>query len=62
VRPDGLEKHCIELARMLDKNRASRKSVVFAHPVLWICSGFSTDVCKNSGFLVSAVSSAAMTV
>jgi hypothetical protein len=34
----------------------------FAHPVLWICSGFSTDVCKNSGFLVSAVSSAAMTV
>jgi hypothetical protein len=62
VRSDGLEKHCIQLAPMLDKKRVSRKSVVFAHPVLWICSGFSTDVCKNSSFLALTVSSAAMSV
>jgi hypothetical protein len=50
LRLDGLEKHCIQLAPMLDKNRASRKLAASAHPTLWICRGFSTDAGKSSGF------------
>lgn len=53
---DGLEKHCIGLAPMLDKKPASRKIGLSTHPMLWICSGFSTDAGNWAGFLASAAS------
>jgi hypothetical protein len=39
---DSLEKHCIDAEPMLDKKTGSQKNGFSAHPVLWICSRFST--------------------
>jgi len=43
VLPDELEKHCIQLEPILDKNAWSSKNLASAHLPLWICRRFSTD-------------------
>ena len=42
VLPDELEKHCIQLEPILDKNAWSSKKLVSAHLPMWICRRFST--------------------
>lgn len=46
-----LDKDCIGLARMLEKKRFVFSKRVFAHPILWICSGLSTAELFESLFL-----------
>jgi hypothetical protein len=43
VLPDELEKHCIQLEPILDKNGFTSKKAASAHLLLWICRRFSTD-------------------
>jgi len=43
VLPDELEKHCIQLEPILDKNALASKKLASAHLPLWICRRFSTD-------------------
>jgi hypothetical protein len=43
VLPDELEKHCIQLEPILDKNALASKKPASAHLPLWICRRFSTD-------------------
>ena len=48
-----LDKDCIQLARMLEKKRLVCRRVAFAHPILCISSGFSTDELPVNRFLLA---------
>jgi len=53
VSANWLDKDCIQLARMLKKKRLVYRKVAFAHPILCISSGFSTDELPVNRFLLA---------
>jgi hypothetical protein len=53
VSANWLDKDCIQLARMLEKKRLVYRKVAFAHPILCISSGFSTDELPVNRFLLA---------
>jgi hypothetical protein len=56
VRPDALEKHCIQAEPILDKSSLASKKTASAHSLLWICRRFSTDAAVLQAFQGSTTS------